>query len=221
MIVFDLDGTLVDSAEEIVGAMDRAWNAIVDSTVHGPFPRERFRIGPPLTDIVRELSPGLSAEERDALTTEFRALYDASDFSRTTPYAGVLEALGSLANRGERLCVATNKRRAPTLAIVARWFPECFAEIACIDGVWPDDGTRPGEKSAMLAWLMARVTGSGSRAIMIGDTPGDIMAARKVGVRAIAVTWGYERTSTLADSQPDALVDDVPSLLAAISSVRT
>jgi phosphoglycolate phosphatase len=217
MIVFDLDGTLVDSARDIVAAMEHAWSAVVTGT---EFPRDRFRIGPPLAETIASLAPALDQEGRSAMAAAFREHYDASDFSQTLPYSGIREAIAALAARGERLCIATNKRRIPTLAIVERWFPDRFERVACIDGVWPDDGTSPGAKTAMLGWL-GRHAGPGLHsAVMVGDTLGDVAAARAVGVRSIAVTWGYEDASSLAAAGPDELVHDVRSLLAALDAAR-
>jgi phosphoglycolate phosphatase len=212
MIVFDLDGTLVDSAPEIVAAMEASWHEVVG----GPFPTAAFRIGPPLLAIVRALGPELDAAQQERIAAAFRARYDASDFDRTVPYAGVREALEELAGRGERLAVATNKRWAPTRLILARRFPGRFPHVACVDGVSPDDGTRPGDKPAMLRWLMRALPAE--RVILVGDTSGDVAAARAVGARAVAVTWGYEASASLSAARPDALVHDVPSLLAALRS---
>lgn len=213
MIIFDLDGTLVDSAPEILAAMEHAWSTVMTGAA---FPRDRFRIGPPLADAVAALSPALEQAQRDALAASFRASYDASDFSATLPYAGIREAVDTLVARGETLAIATNKRYAPTMAILARWFPDCFGQVACVDGVWPDDGTRPGSKHGMLAWL-GRLAPAGRQAVMIGDTRSDVAAARAAGVRSIAVAWGYEDASYLAGAQPDALVHDVPQLLEALA----
>lgn len=214
MIAFDLDGTLVDSAPEIVASMEHAWRAVA---IDDPFPRDRFRIGPPLLDILAQLSPSLDRARVEALAEAFRARYDASDFSATRPYLGIVELLDTLLARGERIAVATNKRQRPTHAILERWFPGRFALVATIDGVWPDDGTRPGSKTAMLEWLRTFRPASPRPLVMIGDTTADLAAARAARARAIAVTWGYDDAATLAAAKPDALVHDVESLLVSLA----
>lgn len=214
MIVFDLDGTLVDSRPEILGAMEHAWNSVVGD---GAFPRGRYRVGPPLLDSIAGLSPALGADRIEAIAAAFRARYDASDFSSTLPYPGIAAALDALRGRGRTLALATNKRRAPTLAIVERWFPQRFAHVACVDGVWPDDGTRPGTKAAMLAWLVRVARAEAGSAVMVGDTAGDVAAARAVGMRAVAVAWGYEDVARLGAAGPDELVHDAAGLLRALA----
>jgi phosphoglycolate phosphatase-like HAD superfamily hydrolase len=210
-VIFDLDGTLVDSAAEIGKAMAGAWNEIFPGR---PFPRQMLRIGPPLMEAIAALDPDPGRHE--ALAAAFRRRYDASDFSQTLPYPGMDALLDSLSSRGVSCGLATNKRRAPTLAIVARWFPDRFDRIACSDGVWPDDGTTHlKSKAAMFEWL-GRARPPSGRAVMVGDAASDIAAARASGLRAVAVTWGYDDAQTLVAAAPDALVHEVGSLLAAL-----
>jgi phosphoglycolate phosphatase len=217
-VVFDLDGTLVDSRPEITVAMKHAWRTVVDDVA---FPDDRFRIGPPLADTIAALAPHLELEKREAIAAAFRTSYDASDFSATPPYPGIADVVDALQARGTKLAVATNKRRGPTLAILDRWFPGRFAHVACVDGVFPDDGTRPDAnggpaymiKAAMLGWLARQAQAS---IVMIGDTATDIAAARTAGSAVVAVTWGYEDEASLATAAPDKLVRDAAGLFAAL-----
>lgn len=211
MIVFDLDGTLVDSRPEILRAMEVAWSEVLPGS---PFPRDRFRVGPPLAKAIEPLTPDHA--RREALARAFARAYDTSDFSATTPYEGIGETLSALAARGLPLAIATNKRRVPTLGILARWFPGRFAHVACVDGVSPDDGTRPGTKAAMVEWIMRFAQSPG---VLVGDAVTDVRAARTTGVGAVAVTWGYEPASALAAEGPAALVARPGDLLAVLESV--
>lgn len=194
MIVFDLDGTLVDSAPEIVSAMEHAWGTLEKA----PFPRDRFRIGPPLMDIMKDLG----ARDPAAVATAFRARYDASDFSGSPPFAGIVDLVAELQRRAP-IAVATNKRSAPTHKILARWFPDRFARVATIDLIDAEPGTY--SKADMLRKLGA--------AVLVGDTVGDIRSAREAGVRVVAVTWGYDPRETLEKAGPDEVVSDPIRLL--------
>lgn len=197
MIVFDLDGTLVDSAPEIIAAMESAWLSLE----RGPFPRERFEIGPPLKEIVGSLG----ATRPDELAAAFRTRYDASDFAATRPFPGIPELLDRL-RAAHSLAVATNKRLAPTDKILKRWFAGAFARVACSDAL---DGV-PGTYSKA---AMVRALGG---TVLVGDTVADIAAAREAGVRAVAVTWGYDPTDALEKANPDALLSDVEGLFATL-----
>jgi phosphoglycolate phosphatase len=200
MIVFDLDGTLVDSASEIVDAMEYAW--LQHETA--PFPRARFRIGPPLMEIIHDLG----AAKPEVLAAAFRARYDASDFSASKPFPGILDVLDRLARSSRRVAVATNKRWAPTEKLLARWFAGRFARVACSDAL---DGV-PGKyaKAAMVKALGGTV--------LVGDTVADMAAAREANVRAVAVSWGYDPRDALEKSRPDALVADAAALFSALQA---
>lgn len=204
LVVFDLDGTLVDSAAEIVSAFEQAWSQVVRSE---PFPRQVIRIGPPLTRIITGLAESSGASElrdpdtKEELAARFRAIYDASDFELTVPYEGVKEMLDELKVRGALLALATNKRKAPTQRIVTKYFPTCFTWVACIDGVTKGDrdcAVVPGSKQAMLEWLANESRLERGRIVMIGDTVDDVAAARACALRSVAVTWGYEASDLLA-----------------------
>jgi len=193
VLAFDLDGTLVDSATEILQTMEAAWREVEGTEL----PRARFRIGPPLAEAIA----ALGARDPKTLAQRFRERYDASTFDATRPFPGIPEVLAALGDR--TLAVATNKRRAPTEKIVARWFPGRFAALACID--------EHADKAAMLRALGADV--------LVGDTAADVRAARAVGARAVAVTWGYDDAAALRDA--DVVVADAPGLLAALRTPGT
>lgn len=204
MIVFDLDGTLIDSAPEIVASMDHAWGIVFPDVA---FRRADFVIGPPLLEAIGLLTP--DPAKAAVLATTFRAHYDACDFSQTVPFAGIDAMLTTLATRGLPVAIATNKRWAPTEVILAKRFPARFSQIACIDAVRPNDGTVPESKAAMLAWYAKR----NASLVMVGDAPSDILAGQAVGARTIGVTWGYSPRASLVDAKPDVLVDRVEDLL--------
>jgi phosphoglycolate phosphatase len=213
LIVFDLDGTLVDSKPEILAAMRRAWSDVLGPSE--PFPA--FRIGPPLDPMVAAAAPSLPAERRAEVISAFRSHYDGSDWSATQPYPGILELLERLGAGGEELAVATNKRRGPALGVLNRWFPGRFRLVACSDGVSPDDGTVPGSKAATLAWLLRRTGAEARASVLVGDTVADIEAARTAGMRSVAVLWGYEGEPELLLAKPDAVAADAETLARALA----
>ncbi|MGZ3420753.1 MAG: HAD family hydrolase [Polyangiales bacterium] len=201
-VVFDLDGTLVDSIGDVRRALRDAWSHCVPGA---EFPEERLRIGPPLDRLIAALDPTLDEAARARLATEFRARYDRCGFEETTPYHGVERILEALGRRGVPCHVATNKRRVATEAIVHRRFPGRFASVSCL-------GPPFASKADMLRSVVAAGGLSSARVAMIGDTAEDVAAAKDAGARAIAVTWGYGDTSELLAASPDHVAHDAATL---------
>lgn len=210
-VVFDLDGTLVDSVADVTAAFREAW---LEHGFDGPFPEARLRIGPPLDAVVRALAPAVDEVAQAALRETFRARYDGGGFARTVPYPGVIELLDELRAAGVAAYVGTNKREAPSLAIVSRCFGERVSRSLCLGATV--DGAAMTSKAAMLRWVASCEGVDVARVAMVGDTPGDIAAAREAGAVAIAVTWGYGDTRALTAAAPDRAVSDVTALREAL-----
>ena len=182
---FDLDGTLARTGEDIIAAWKRS---IADLGRECPRFDEVFKIGPTLEKVVYELFDDASPELVAQMVARFRPNYDESGFPNTVPYPGVPEWLASLKAAGAKLYRVTNKRHAPTQAIVAK-----FGWQAMFDGVWSFDSF-PGEKYRkpdLLAYLLQTLKVDADDAVMVGDTKGDVDAGRANGMRTVAVTWGY------------------------------
>ena len=182
---FDLDGTLARTGEDIIAAWKRS---IADIGRECPRFDEVFRIGPTLDRVVYDLFDDASPELVAQIVARFRPNYDESGFPNTVPYPGVERWLKALKGAGARLHIVTNKRHAPTQAIVAK-----FGWGALFDGVWSFD-TFPGEryrKPDLLARLLREGSIAPSDAVMVGDTAGDVAAGKANGMRTVGVTWGY------------------------------
>ena len=205
-ILFDLDGTLIDSAPAILASFRDAFartgiapaRAIDDSV-----------IGPPLVETLQLLSgsddPALTAGLVDA----FKASYDSEGYKATAAFAGVGELLAELAGAGLTLSIATNKRLHPTRLILDHlgWSGH-FANVYALDLFTP----RLPDKAAMIARLLADQNIARDQAIYIGDRSEDGESADANGLPFIAVTWGYGsltasemRAGWRAAAQPKAL----------------
>jgi phosphoglycolate phosphatase len=221
-VIFDLDGTLVDSGADI------AASANVARTGAGLPPLEApVAIGYVGDGVQRLLERVLghdaatgrierpvSAEELAAGLDAFAAHYAEHLLDRTAPYPGVPELLTSL---GERpLMVATNKPRRFTLAILeGLGMAGMFVRVVAGDDV-------PGRKPDP-AHLLACFEGTDLAprlATMVGDSPNDVRPARKLAMTSVAVSWGLVARARLADAGPDILVDDMSQLAAALALPR-
>jgi phosphoglycolate phosphatase len=205
-ILFDLDGTLIDSAPAILASFREAF---AQTGMAPARPIDDSVIGPPLVETLQLLSgsddPALIARLAEA----FKASYDSAGYKATAAYAGVGQLLAELAGAGLTLSIATNKRIHPTRLILDHlgWSGH-FAHVYALDLFTP----RLPDKAAMIARLLADQNIAREQAIYIGDRSEDGESADANGLPFIAVTWGYGsltaaemRADWQAAAQPEAL----------------
>lgn len=186
-LLFDFDGTLIDSA----GGILASFAAVLARYGRQPaVALERSLIGPPLRETLRTVSGCTDDAELDRLVAAFKDDYDASGYLKTQAYPGVAAALAQLHASGAALFIVTNKRLVPTTRILAH-----FGWERLFQGVFALDGTVPpaANKAALLAQVIAQRKIDAARATMVGDTPEDHAAAARNGLRFAAAQWGYGR----------------------------
>ncbi|HEY6896842.1 MAG TPA: HAD hydrolase-like protein [Rhodocyclaceae bacterium] len=183
-VVFDFDGTLVDSARGILTGMALALQS------HHITPRVALEpgiIGPPLLQTLRLISGLEDDTALGALAAEFKRCYDGGGYRNTDPYPGVTGALQELHAYGTPLYLATNKRGTPTRLILDHlgWAP-LFSAVYCLD-----ECVDCADKAAMLARLLSSRALAAPNALYVGDTDSDARAAAANGMPYIHVAWGY------------------------------
>ena len=218
MIVFDLDGTLVDTAPDLINAL----NYILHREGLPPVPLHLARnmIG---AGARRLLERGLELDGRsvglediDRLTKDFIDYYAAHIADASRPFEGLEGALDELAARGYRFAVCTNKlewlskRLLDQLGLSARFAAICGADTFGVSK--PDP--------AILQQTIARAGGQMSAAIMVGDAGPDIGVARRAGVPVIGVEFGYTEVP-IAELKPDRLISHMRELPAAVHSLTS
>jgi len=183
---FDFDGTLCDTEADIRGA----WLATIRE-LGKPCPRfdEIYRNGPSIDVMTERFFPGeATVELKAAVRAGFKRNYDAARYPNSRLYPWITPWLDALAAAGCTVSVASNKRiRALDL------FVEKFSWRNRIDGVWAPD-LYAGVKMSKAEFLAHACIVRGwdpADAVMVGDTRGDVEAARAAGMRAVGVTWGY------------------------------
>ena len=208
--LFDLDGTLIDSAPAILASYRDA----VASTGHRPvIAIDAGIVGPPLLETLRMLAGTCDAAVIDALAAGFKASYDSSGYRQTAAYAGVGEMLERLAAGGCQLSIATNKRLHPTRLILDHLgWSRHFAAVYALDAFEP----RLPNKAAMIARLMQDRAIPRDQAIYVGDRSEDGESADANGLPFLAATWGYGSLEAgemaphwRAVSTPAALAEDI------------
>lgn len=200
-VIFDLDGTLVDSVPGIDEAVEAAR---ADVAPHLAARSVRDHVGPPLAGMLRAAFPDASEAELDAMALRFRPAYDRDAIYRTVLFEGVREVLDHLAAHGVSCFIATNKPAAPRDIIL----DHLGLNDAFVASVSPDDGRPPfPHKRDAVQHLLAAQGLDRATTALVGDGDSDRQAARANGLPFFAAAWGYGRMVREAD---DAGLLDTP-----------
>ncbi|KAB2921722.1 MAG: HAD hydrolase-like protein [Dechloromonas sp.] len=189
-ILFDLDGTLIDSAPAILASFREAF---AQAGITPARSIDESIIGPPLTETLQLLAGSTDAALIARLAEAFKVSYDSEGYKATAAFAGVGELLADLAGAGLTLSIATNKRIHPTRLILEHLgWRDHFAHVYALD-LFP---TRLPDKAAMIGRLLADQAIPREAAIYIGDRSEDGESADANKLPFIAVTWGYGSLQT-------------------------
>lgn len=212
VVAFDLDGTLVDTAPDLVGTL----NAILAEEGLAPLAMRHARdlIGHGARRLLERgfLAAGapLPEERMPGLYARFIDRYRTHIAEGSRPFPGVVEALEELRASGARLAVCTNKPTALSEALLeALDLRRLFAAV-----VGPDAAPAAKPDPRHLETAIAAAGGSPARAVLVGDAATDAGAARAAHVPLVLVSFGYSETPA-AELEPDVLIDRFDQLPAA------
>lgn len=182
--IFDLDGTIINSSEEVLFCLDKTFQNLKLS-----YDKTKLNIdiiGPPLVCMMEKLRPELVKENRtDEVVAEFNRIYDNKEDDRSFIYEGMYDVLLELKKRGKRLFIATNKFIPPTLRVMKKFELNMFEDFYTIDKL-PDTTS----KSDMINDILKKYKLSPKETIMIGDTVFDVQAGKNSNVISGGVLWG-------------------------------
>lgn len=210
LLIFDLDGTLIDSAPDLRAAL----NEMLRERGRGPLslPQVRRMIGDGVPALVaRALEASGGPVETASALPRFLKLYEASAARLTQPYPGVPETLAALRRRGYRTAICSNKPQHATLTVL-----EGLGLLPLFDGIAGGDRFAvrkpdPGHLLGLISDLGARVEATA----MIGDNENDAAAAHGAGVPLLLMRYGYPRVDPTSLAA-DALLDHFADLPAAL-----
>ncbi len=207
-LIFDLDGTLVDSLQGITASLNRGL-AASGLPAHPPEVVRGF-IGNGARILIQRATPADTDETLlDTVEQAFKADYDLTWPTGTFTYEGITGLLESLQDCGYPLAVLSNKPHPFTSTIVARIFPTIDFKVVL--GQLPGIPHKPDPTGALeIANLIGLLP---QECTIIGDSTMDIETARNAGMRAIAVAWGYHDRERLAGAD---LIADTPAELSAV-----
>jgi HAD superfamily hydrolase (TIGR01549 family) len=200
--IFDLDGTLMDSAADICGTL-RVVLATEGYNGDLSDPYLRSFIGRHLIDFFEAV--GFQPDKFDSMVAHYRSLYHQRGHTATTVYPGVAEMLAGL---GGRKSTATTKGSESTRSIL-----EQFGLLPHFHHVQGTDGFPAKPEPDVILASIAGLGAQREECLFIGDSPQDMEAGRKAGVRTCAVRWGYGDLDAMARWEPDFWIDSPAELL--------
>ena len=212
-IAFDLDGTLVDTAPDLIGAL----NVVLGECrlPHLPLQSARHLVGRGARRMIEqgftEAGEPLDPDHAAGLTTRFIEIYRSRIASESRPFPGLLQALDELEAAGARLCVCTNKLTGLSLELLDAL--ELTPRFAAIVGADKAPAIKPDPRHIFAA--VEAAGGDPNRALMVGDSHNDVAAAKAAEVPVVLVSFGYTETPP-SELGGDILIDHYAELPAAV-----
>lgn len=208
LVIFDLDGTLLDTIADLAAAANHA----LQKAGFPVYDTETIRtfVGNGISKLLERALPegARTAENVERLRTDFVPYYDAHKAEQSKPYPGVAALLLRLQERGMMLAVASNKYQAATEKLVAHYFPA----IRFVKVMGQREGV-PVKPDPTIVFDIMEAAGVGKEDVLyVGDSGVDMQTAHNAGVDAVAVSWGFRPRTELEAFRPLAIIDRAEEL---------
>ena len=213
LAIFDLDGTLIDTLEDIAGACNHALEA-------GGFPSRRLDeynmlVGRGVFNLCRNALPEGCRDEKTVKATyeRFRAYYDEHICDRSRPYPGIYDMLDRLTEKGISLAVASNKYQAGTEFLIGR----LFGKYSFVNVLGQREGKPIKPDPEIVNEVMAAIGDiTADEVVYCGDSDVDMQTGINAGVRTIGVEWGFRTRDELSAYNPWLMVERPDEIVKAI-----
>lgn len=209
-VVFDLDGTLLDTLQDLTDAA----NATLAHFQFPPRSREEIRsfVGNGVAQLVRLAIPeGEKFEHFEEAVQFHREYYNANSVVMTRPYEGVIELLSDLKDRGIKLAIVSNKPQ-PTVTQLNEIFFKDYINVAV--GETKDIKHKPAADTVLMAMKQLEV--EKKDCVYVGDTEVDVLTAENTGIDCICVDWGFRDRDVLVEAGARLICSDAEELLHAL-----
>lgn len=193
-VIFDLDGTLLNTIDDLADAGNHVCAA------HG-WPTHtvaefKYMVGNGIPNLVSRFTPeGLGGDELAGALAEFSAYYGEHKEDKTAPYPGVPELLAALKGAGIHMAVLSNKAHALAGPVVEHYFPGVFEYV---QGALPDAPVKPDP--TLLRALMKRLGARPEATLFVGDSDVDVLTGKNGGLTVCGVLWGFRDRDELKDT---------------------
>lgn len=206
-LIFDLDGTLINSSEEVLKCFEKAFEIAKYS-----IDKKRLSsdvIGPPLSEILKVLAPDLNNEEKiSEIIANFRQIYDYSEDDISVMYDGIYDLLCELKNSNYKLFIATFKPDIPTQRLIKKFNLETF-----FDDIYTiDKFGKKITKEEMIKDIILKYNLKMNETIMVGDAASDMIAAKGSGIKGFGVLWGYGSDKEPLKQNADFIINNIEDL---------
>ena len=209
LVVFDLDGTLINSLEDLADSAN--WMLLQHGYPTHPVDAYRYFVGDGMRKLIERILP---LEERNDMRieqckAEFVAYYTIHMEDKTVVYPGMIELLKELKDRGLKIAVATNKVHIAVAPLMAKYFPGIRFDsmIAQREGI-------PVKPHPQIMYDILKETGcQPSETLHVGDTATDMRLAHSAGVTPVGVLWGYRPLEELQEAGAKFIIEKPEELL--------
>ena len=209
-IIWDLDGTLLDTLQDLSDAVNHSLETY-SLPVRG---KEEIRaiVGNGIRHLVENAVPaGTDPATTDAVFGEFCTYYAAHSADATAPYAGIPAMLEKLSRAGVKMAIVSNKADFAVQDLVMRYFGE---EITLAVGAREDIPKKPAPD--MVEYALARLGVTKAEAAYVGDSEVDVLTARNTGMDCLAVDWGFRSRETLREAGAERIFSTPQELMETI-----
>lgn len=215
LVIFDLDGTLLDTRADIAAACNHALHSC--GFPERPIKDYNTLVGRGIYNLFRQAMPEDMRSEENVMRIKafFVPYYDEHIADRTAPYPGIIEMLDRLAAEGVAFAVASNKYQAGTEALMKRF----FGRYDFVRTLGQRDGQPIKPDPAIIEEIMSAVPGiSAEEVVYCGDSDVDMQTGINAGVRTVGVTWGFRSREELEAYKPWLLADAPEEIVSKIEN---
>ncbi|MBO4250097.1 MAG: HAD family hydrolase [Paludibacteraceae bacterium] len=210
IIIFDLDGTLLNTIDDL----GYACNYALERTGYPTYPIEAYpaKVGNGINNLIRRALPETERTEENVLRVRkfFVPYYDAHNCDYTRPYEGIVEVLTALKAQGHKLAVASNKYQAATEKIVNHFFPGVFDVIL---GEREGIERKPNPQIVYDILKSLQPSDISSQTLYIGDSLVDWETAKNADVPFVACSWGFVAREKLVEAGIGTIIDRPDEIL--------
>lgn len=205
-VLFDLDGTLTNTLEDIAFAMNRALR--LHHLPEHPVDAYRYLVGNG-AKVLAQRAVGQRADLAEQVQRDYQAYYETHNLVRTKPYDGIPALLEGLQRKGLKLCVFSNKPHADTCHVVEHFFPG--VNFAVVRGQQDGVPVKPDPAGALL--VAEELNIPPENFLYVGDTDVDMLCARRAGMHPVGAVWGFRDEAELRQAGAERLAQHPEELL--------